>query len=253
MNSGDAANKLVLITGSAGGIGSDIALHLASIGYQIGVGYTAQQTRAEQIVERIHKNDGEALAVHIDYQSRATITKARETLRAHFGKPVSILINNGAKAQEKPFETISDDDWQTMLSINLQGPFIAAQELLPEMVAQKWGRIINITSVGGQWGGFNQVHYAASKAALINFTQSLAKIYSKDGIASTAVAIGLIKTEMTENELNTAEGQKKALSIPAQRLGEPRDVSETIAFLCSDRAEYLTGQTLSLNGGMYFN
>lgn len=244
--------KLVLISGASGGVGSATAKHLASLGYQVGIGYCTNQHKAESVQQDIEKNGGEAIAVRLDYQDRAQIRSAIDELTSHFKKPISILINNGAIAQEKPFETITDEDWQQMMAINLQGPFIASQEILPAMCEHNWGRIINITSIGGQWGGFNQVHYAASKAALINLTQSLAKIYSKDGVVTTAIAIGLVATDMSANELQTEAGKEKLKHIPAQRLATVNEVAETIEFLCSDKSAYLTGQTLNVNGGMYF-
>ena len=120
------------------------------------------------------------------------------------------------------------------------------------MIEQQWGRIINITSIGGQWGGFNQVHYAASKAGLISFTQSMAKIYSKHGITSNSISPGLIATDMSENELNTDAGKEKVKNIPLGRLGTKQEISNIALFLASDEASYITGQTVNANGGMYF-
>ena len=120
------------------------------------------------------------------------------------------------------------------------------------MIANQWGRIVNITSIGGQWGGFNQVHYAASKAALINFTQSIAKIYSKEGITSNAVAIGLVNTDMSNAELDSEEGKKKVENIPVGRVGSIEEIANTVHFLCSEDASYITGQAINVNGGMYF-
>jgi acetoacetyl-CoA reductase/3-oxoacyl-[acyl-carrier protein] reductase len=120
------------------------------------------------------------------------------------------------------------------------------------MIQRGWGRIINITSIGGQWGGFNQVHYAASKAGLINLTRSLAKLYSQNGITSNAVAVGLVQTDMSAAELATDAGRAKVKSIPCGRVGTLQDISEAVAFLASDQSDYITGQTINLNGGMYF-
>jgi acetoacetyl-CoA reductase/3-oxoacyl-[acyl-carrier protein] reductase len=139
-----------------------------------------------------------------------------------------------------------------MLDVNLQGAFRTTQELLPNMIEKKWGRIINITSIGGQWGGYNQVHYAVSKAGLISFTQSIAKIYSKDGITSNSIAVGLVATEMSKNELNTKAGKAKVQNIPMGRLGTKEEIAKIALFLASDDASYITGQTINANGGMYF-
>lgn len=244
--------KLVLITGASGGVGSVAAKHLATQGYNVIVAYTSQYEKAKQIESEIINSGGQALALAFDYQNRTSIKSLLNKAQTHFNRPIDILINNGAIAQEKPFEKIDDDDIDTMFSINLKGPFTAAQEVIPSMRKNNWGRIINIGSIGGQWGGFNQVHYAVAKAGLINLTQSLAKIYSADGISSFTVAIGLVETEMSRNELNTDAGKEKVKNIPAQRLASPQEIAETLSFLCSDGSSYLTGQTLNMNGGMYF-
>ena len=129
---------------------------------------------------------------------------------------------------------------------------ILSQLILPNMIRMKWGRIINISSIGGQWGGYNQVHYASSKAGLINFSQSLARLYSNKGITANNVAIGLVKTDMSANEISSELGKKKIKNIPIERLGTVQDISNTVLFLCSDKSSYITGQTINLNGGMYF-
>jgi acetoacetyl-CoA reductase/3-oxoacyl-[acyl-carrier protein] reductase len=168
----------------------------------------------------------------------------------HFGRGIDIVVNNAALAQEKPFETISDADWDRVLTVNLRGAFIVAQETLPGMVARKWGRIINITSIGGQWGGMRQVHYAAAKAGLINFTHSLARLYSCVGVTANAVSPGLVATDMIRKELKSKAGKKKAAQIPVGRIAEPDEIAAGILYLASDAAAYVTGQTLNINGGM---
>ena len=211
-------NKVVFITGASKGIGEAIADYLSSNGYLVAYGYNKTP---------ITKN---VFSVQVDIANRQSIQNAIKKTIEHFKQPIEILINNGAIAQEKLFLTISDEDWENVLDINLQGAFRFTQEVLPQMIENKWGRIINITSIGGQWGGFNQVHYAASKAGLINFTQSIAKIYSKDGITSNAISIGLVATDMTENELLTEAGQAKLKNIPMQRLGEKEEIASIASF-----------------------
>lgn len=245
-------SRVVLLSGATGGVGSEIANHLANCGYSVGLGFTHNQEKAKKMVEEIRSSGGKAIEVYFDYLSRDSIKTALKTVEEYFGAKVSILINNGAISQEKPFITITDTDWEQMMKINLQGPFIAAQEVLPGMLQKSWGRIINVSSIGGQWGGFNQVHYAASKAALINFTRSLAKIYSKNGIISVAVAIGLVETDMSARELASEAGREKVKNIPAGRLATVNEVAKIIEQLCHDEMSYLTGQTLNVNGGMYF-
>ena len=140
-----------------------------------------------------------------------------------------------------------------MLDVNLLGSVRCARRVLPQQLERGWGRIVNISSIGGQWGGMNQLHYAAAKAAMINFTRSLAKLYSGQGVTANAIAPGLVATDMSAGELDTEAGKAKVAGIPAGRLGTVDEVGATVAFLASDGAAYVTGQTLNLNGGMYFD
>ena len=166
-----------------------------------------------------------------------------------------VMINSGkyaAIAQEIPFLEISDHHWDQMLGSNLRGPFICTQEVLPHMLNNQWGRVVNIVSIGGQWGGINQIHYASSKSGLIGLTKSLAKTFSKHGITFNAVSPGLIETDMTINELNSQQGKQKINLIPIGRVGLAEEVASAVAFLVNPGSEYITGQTINVNGGMYF-
>ncbi|HET7086087.1 MAG TPA: 3-oxoacyl-ACP reductase FabG [Rhizomicrobium sp.] len=241
-----AAAKLALVTGAGGGIGRAAALALLDAGYSVACGYNANRAGAEKIT----KARPGAFAVKIDISSRASVKRAVALCAKHFGRGIDILVNNAALAQEKPFETLTDADWDRMLAVNLRGAFIVAQECLPGMAARKWGRIINITSIGGQWGGMRQVHYAAAKAGLINFTHSLARLYSAQGITANAVAPGLVATPMIQKELNSKAGKQKVAQIPSGRIAAPEEIAAGIAYLASDAAAYVTGQTLNINGGM---
>jgi len=236
--------KLALVTGAGSGIGKAAAIALLDAGYLVACGYNANRVGAEAI-----RHAG-AWAVKIDIASRASVKRAIAGSKKHFGCDIGIVVNNAALAQEKPFETLTDADWDRMLAVNLRGAFIVAQETLPAMQAQKWGRIINITSIGGQWGGMRQVHYAAAKAGLINLTHSLARLYSADGITANAISPGLVATDMIKKELKSKSGKQKAALIPAGRIAEPAEIAAGIVYLASDAAAYVTGQTLNINGGM---
>lgn len=243
--------RVALVTGGSRGIGRGIAQTLACNGMRVVFTFNEHADAASAIVEELEKDGHKALAIQMATEERSSVVEALELVRHRWG-PVDILVNNAAIAQEKPFDTITDQDWDHMMAVNLRGPFICAQECLPDMIERGWGRIINITSIGGQWGGFNQVHYAASKAGLINLTRSLAKLYSGKGVTTNAVAIGLVQTDMSAAELATEAGQEKAKAIPRGRLGTLQDIADAVAFLASDQADYITGQTINLNGGMYF-
>ena len=236
--------KLALVTGAGSGIGKATALALLKAGYQVACGYNTSRAGAEAIR---HPN---ARAVKIDIASRASIRRALAQTRKAFGRDIDILVNNAALVQEKPFETLTDADWDRMLAVNLRGAFILAQESLPAMAKRKWGRIVNITSIGGQWGGMRQVHYAAAKAGLINLTHSLARLYSPLGITANAVAPGLVATDMIRKELKSKAGRQKAAQIPVGRIAEPDEIAAGVVYLVSDGAAYVTGQTLNINGGM---
>ena len=236
--------KLALVTGAGSGIGKAAAVALLDAGYLVACGYNANRAGAEAIR---HAN---AKAVKIDIASRASVKRAIAASKKHFGRTIDIVVNNAALAQEKPFESITDADWDRMLAVNLRGAFIVAQETVAAMQAHKWGRIINITSIGGQLGGMRQVHYAAAKAGLINLTHSLARLYSADGITANAVSPGLVGTGMIRKELKSKAGKQKAAQIPAGRIAKPAEIAAGIVYLASDAAAYVTGQTLNINGGM---
>lgn len=240
--------RVVFVTGASRGIGRGIAELFLDRGHFVSVGYRDHREAAENLAKKYPN----ALPVQLDVSDRFSIKKAIEVSRSHFGRSIEVLVNNGAIAQEKPFLSISDEDWDHMHAVNLRGPFAFTQETLPDMIEAGWGRIVNITSIGGQWGGFNQVHYASAKAGLINFTRSMAKIFSANGITINAVAPGLVATAMSANELQTEAGQEKVKAIPARRLGTIAEVAETVLFLSSEGASYITGQTINVNGGMYF-
>ena len=241
-------NKIAFVTGASRGIGKGIARKLLSNGIHVAVGYRHNK----ELAMKLSNEYDNALAVRVDISSRESIKSAIKECEQHFTGKISILINNAAIAQEKPFLEITDEDWDIMLITNLRGVFAFSQEVIPGMIQKKWGRIINITSIAGQWGGFNQVHYAAAKAGIINLTRSLAKLYSKEGITTNAVAIGLARTDMSSYEINSEAGKEKVRNIPIGRLATVEEVAETVAFLASEDASYITGQTINVNGGMYF-
>lgn len=239
-------SRIALVTGAGSGIGRASATALLAAGCRVACGYNQNHAGAAEIA----KSHANAFAVKIDIASRASVKRALAASARHFGRGFDVVVNNAALVQEKPFETITDADWDRMLAVNLRGAFIVAQECLPAMVRRKWGRIINITSIGGQWGGMRQVHYAAAKAGLINFTHSLARLYSGAGITANAIAPGLVATGMIAQELKSRAGKKKAAQIPAGRIAEPEEIAAGVVYLASDAAGYVTGQTLNINGGM---
>lgn len=245
------ADKTALVTGGSRGIGKSISLALAKAGANVALTYNTNKNLAHEVEKSIIESNGKAIAVQMSVEDRSNVNKTINQIKNSLGS-IDILINNAAIAQEKSFDKITDTDWDSMLAVNLRGPFICCQEVLPEMVKKGWGRIINITSIGGQWGGFNQVHYASSKAGLISLTRSLAKIYSCHGITANAVSPGLVETDMSSREIKSKSGSEKIRHIPIGRIATLEEIAQVVTFLSSDKASYITGQTTNVNGGMYF-
>ncbi len=242
--------KTALVTGGSRGIGRSIALALAEAGAHVVLTYHVRREQAEAVVDTIEQAGGQAWAVQMALEDDGRIETVVQWTRAILDT-IDILVNNAALAQEKPFLTLTNTDWSTMLHVNLQGPFRLCQEVIPLMQQQQWGRIVNLVSIGGQIGGVNQTHYAASKSGLQSLTRSLARLYGRDGITVNAVAPGLVATGMVADELATPAGQAKVASIPLGRIATPDEVASIVAFLCSDEAAYITGATINCNGGMY--
>jgi len=243
--------KIILVTGASRGIGAAIAKNFNQNEFYIAVGYNKNKILAQNIVDDINSSGYKSKIFQIDLSNSASIFNAHKEILNEWGE-IDILINNAAISQEKPFLTITEEDWDTMLSTNLKGPFLISQCVLPAMMKKKWGRIVNIVSIGGQWGGINQIHYASAKAGLIGLTKSLAKTFGSYGITVNAVSPGLVQTDMATNELVTEAGKEKIKNIPAGRIGTPQEIASVVSFLSSNESQYINGQTINVNGGMYF-
>jgi NAD(P)-dependent dehydrogenase (short-subunit alcohol dehydrogenase family) len=243
--------KTALVTGGSRGIGAAIAAALCASGARVMLTFYCNDALAEAIARQLTNAGGQARCTRMNGEETLSVRAALAATHDAFG-PIDILVNNAAMAEEKPFETITEAELDRMMAVNFKAAFTACQKTAPKMAARGFGRIVNIASIGGQWGGINQVHYAAAKAALISLTRSLARCYSGFGVTSNAVAPGLIDTDMAAGELGAETGRQKVRDIPAGRVGTPEEVAAAVAFLVSDQAGYITGQTLNLNGGMYF-
>ena len=238
--------RKVLITGASRGIGKSIAESFIKSEYEVFVGYNKSKREAEELAIKPNVH-----AININIGSTKSVNNAFDIIESSHGF-IDILVNNAGISQLKSFEDLDDEDWINMLSINLIGAFRCSKRALIKMRKNKYGKIINISSVGGQWGGVHQVHYAASKAALINLTKSIAKKYSKYGIFTNAIAPGLVETDMTKDELSNIDRQDLENKIPLGRLGETSEIASLVLFLAQD-GSYITGQTLNINGGIYSN
>ena len=244
-------NKTALVTGGGRGIGAAICKKLAENDIFVVVGYNKNKDAAEVTSSEINSRGGKSIILQIRNESRQSIFNCIKYCNENCNG-IDILINNGAISQEKDFLLLNDMDWDNMMRVNLRGAFVAIQAVIPSMVIKKWGRIINITSIGGQIGGINQIHYATSKAGLIGLTKSIARTYGKHNINCNAISPGLIETDMSINEINSYSGQEKIKNIPLKTIGNVDDIAESALYLVSNSGNYITGQTLNVNGGQYF-
>jgi 3-oxoacyl-[acyl-carrier protein] reductase len=244
-------SKTAIITGGGRGIGRAIALALAQQDTDIVLSYLTRREPCEQTAKDARELGAQAVVVQADVTQRESARRLVATGSEKFGR-VDWLINNAGILQQKPFASITDEDWDTMLAANLKSVFLCSQEVMPVMARNGGGCILNISSSGGQLGGMLAVHYAASKAGVISLTRSLARVGAPSGIRVNCVTPGLIETEMSEKEINSEVGRQKiSQQIPMNRAGSVEEVAGAVAFLVSDAASYITGQSLNVNGGLY--
>ena len=242
--------RKIFITGGGKGIGRAIALEFAQLNTHLMLTWNNDKERAEETADMIRDKNSTVDLCQLRLEDNDSVSDICNSFSRE--NAPDILINNAAIAQKKDFLELTSEDWDRVLFANLRAPFQLCQAVIPSMKQKGWGRIVNVSSIGGQWGGVHQVHYAASKAALINLTRSLAKLYSEDGIVSTAIAPGVIDTQMTRESLGHIP-EALLSQIPSGRLGTSEEVARAVKYLCSDDAAYLSGTTLNINGGMYFN
>jgi 2-hydroxycyclohexanecarboxyl-CoA dehydrogenase len=239
--------KVAIVTGGARGLGRAISLRLAEDGVAVSV-WDLRPEGAEETAAVIRSGGGRAIGCGGDASKAADIAQALARTHAELG-PVSILVNNAALSPFAPFETITEDMWDRLMAINLKGPFLCCQAVIPDMLAAGWGRIINISSSSAQTGAAAQTHYAASKAGVIGFTKSLAMEYATKGITVNNVPPGFVDTEGLREAPVDIENFSPL--TPMKRPGKPRNIAAAVAFLASEDADYITGHTLSVNGGRY--
>ena len=238
-------SKYALVTGGSRGIGRAICLRLAQEGYQVVINYASNESEAKKTLEMMDGN-GELLPFDV---SNAEQTKAAlaDWQKRHPEDYVEVIVNNAGIRRDNVMALMPEEDWHRVLNITLSGFFNVTQPLLPAMQLHKFGRIINMASVSGLKGLPGQTNYSAAKGGIIAATKALAQEVARRGITVNAVAPGFIKTDMTE-ELD--ENELKKL-IPANRFGTPEEVADLVAFLVSPKAGYITGNVVSINGGMY--
>ncbi len=240
-------DRVALVTGGAQGIGRTIAEELAGLGAHV-VLADINGEGAESAAEKIRAAGQKASGVRLDVSCAQDVQSVFDgIIKEH--KPLDILVNNAGITRDGLMIRMKEDDWNRVLDINLKGSFLCAQQAAKQMMKQKKGAIVNIASIVGVMGNFGQANYSASKAGVIGLTKTLAREVASRGITVNAVAPGFIDTEMTR-VLDEGVRQKLIEQIPLARLGEPEDIARSVAFLVSDRASYITGQVINVNGGM---
>ena len=240
-------NQIGVITGAGRGIGRSIALKFAAEGAEI-VCVSRSAENSERVADEIRALGRKAWAHPVDVSDSAAVAAAAEKILTDCGK-VDILVNNAGVTRDGLLLRLSDADWDTVLNTNLKGAFLVTKAFSRAMLRQRSGRIINISSVLGLIGNAGQCNYAASKAGLIGFTQSAAKEFASRGITVNAIAPGFIETDMTA-ELKEPARTELLKAIPMRRFGQPEDIANAALFLASPAARYITGQVLTVDGGM---
>jgi 3-oxoacyl-[acyl-carrier protein] reductase len=241
----DLEKKVALVTGASRGIGAGIAISLAKAGVSVAVNYHTRVDEAERVVEQVRALGMRAIAIQADVAVTAAVQEMVSRTQKELGI-ISILVNNAAVGRQRRVEEITEADWDEAITTNLKSTFLATQAVLPEMRAQRWGRIINLSSVAAQTGGVVGAHYAASKAGMLGLTHSYAGLLAKEGITVNAIAPALIETEMV-----TSNPRANPSLIPVGRFGFVDEVADVALMLC--RNGYITGQTINVNGGWYFS
>jgi 3-oxoacyl-[acyl-carrier protein] reductase len=244
----DLSGSVALVTGASRGIGAVIARRLAEAGVKVGVNYLSSPESAEEVVSSIISAGGEALLVEGDVAQEEPAKSTIQQVVSHWGR-IDILVNNAGINRDRLLLRMNTDDWDQVIQVDLRGAFLCTRFVMPHLIKQRSGRIVNISSVVGISGNPGQANYAAAKAGLIGFTKSVAREVASRNVTVNALAPGYIATGMVE-KLSEAAREKILSRIPMGRFGVAEDVSEAVVFLCSKGASYITGEVLTIDGGM---
>ncbi|MDD4572077.1 MAG: SDR family oxidoreductase [Clostridia bacterium] len=239
--------KTVLITGASRGIGREMARQFAYASYNVVINYNTSESSALELIEELKQAGYKAIAVKADVSNGCEVQKMVETAKELYGA-IDVLINNAAIAQQKLFTDITEEEWDSIFAVNVKGVYNCCKAVVPHMVSQKDGVILNISSVWGMVGASCEVHYSATKAAVIGFSKALAKELGLSGIRVNCIAPGVIDTDMNAGLSPDTLAQLKG-ETPLARIGTSKDIAALALFLASSEASFITGQVISSNGG----
>ncbi len=247
-------DKCALVTGSSRGIGKAIAVVLAKYGADIAVNYVKDKegknfNDAKNVADEISKYGNKVSVFECDVSSFDSVTGMIREIKEKFGK-IDMLVNNAAILRDKTLKKMSKEEWCSVIEVNLNGVFNCSRAVIEQMLENKWGRIVNISSISGQVGFFGQANYSAAKAGVMGFTKSLAREVASKNITVNAIAPGMVETDMAK-QIPENVRQEFLKQIPMGRFAQPEEIAELIAFLVSDKASYMTGQVIHFNGGWY--
>lgn len=241
-------NQTVLITGASRGIGAQAARTFAQAGYRVALNYCHSQQEAQALQMELNQQGAQVLAVQADVQNRSEVDRMIAQIEAQLGS-IDILVNNAGIAQQKLFTDLTEAEWDAMFGVNMKGMFHCTQAVLPSMIRRQRGTVVNVSSMWGVSGASCEVHYSASKAAVIGFTKALAKEVGPSHIRVNCVAPGVIRTDMNAALSEETLTQLKD-ETPLCTLGTPQDIANVILFLASEKSAFITGQTITVDGGM---
>ncbi|MBN2223948.1 MAG: 3-oxoacyl-[acyl-carrier-protein] reductase [Deltaproteobacteria bacterium] len=241
--------KVAIVTGASRGIGRAIAVNLAAQKARVFINYRQNEQAARQVQEEIVKEGGAADLLECDVASPDNVAGAVKKVLEAAGH-IDILVNNAGRTRDNIFVFMKESDWDEVLDTNLKGTYLMTKAVIRPMFKAKWGRIVTIASVAGQYGNPGQVNYSASKAGIIGFTKAVGRELAERGITVNAVSPGLIDTEMSRSLPEKAR-QEIVSQIPIGRIGTAEEVADAVSFLVSEWADYITGQVIAVNGGLF--
>ncbi|QAR31907.1 3-oxoacyl-[acyl-carrier-protein] reductase [Geovibrio thiophilus] len=243
-------DKIALITGASRGIGRDIAIAFAAQGAYVAVNYSSSPVKAEEVVKAILDAGGRAFAVKANVSDEEEVKAMFDKVEEVTGSTVDVLVNNAGITKDGLLMRMKTEDWQTVMDVNLKSAFLCTRFAVKGMMKKRYGKIINVSSIVGFMGNAGQANYVASKAGLIGLTKTAALEFASRGIRVNAIAPGFITTDMTDG-LSEEIQQKMISMIPLAAFGSGKDVADTALFLADSGSDYITGQTIHVNGGMY--